>query len=196
MSKLYPKPYKSFGKNINVKVDLSNYATKADIKSISHTDTSSFALKTNLADLKTAVDKLDIDKLAPVSVDLKKRSDVVKNDVVQKTVYDKLVAKADDIDTNDFVLKTKYDMDKLELEKEISNVADFVKKAKLTELENKIPDVSNLAPKTALTTVENKMPSVSNLVKKQTITQKLQKVKRKLLSIIMKNILILKSLIN
>ena len=196
MSKLYPKPYKSFGKNINVKVDLSNYATKADIKSISHTDTSSFALKTNLADLKTAADKLDIDKLAPVSVDLKKRSDVVKNDVVQKTVYDKLVAKADDIDTNDFVLKTKYDTDKLELEKEISNVTDFVKKAKLSELENKIPDVSNLAPKTALTTVENKMPSVSNLVKKQTITQKLQKVKRKLLSIIMKNILILKSLIN
>ena len=196
MSKLYPKPYKSFGKNINVKVDLSNYATKADIKSISHTDTSSFALKTNLADLKTAVDKLDIDKLAPVSVDLKKRSDVVKNDVVQKTVYDKLVGKVDDIDTNDFVLKTKYDTDKLELEKEISNVTDFVKKAKLTELENKIPDVSNLAPKTALTTVENKMPSVSNLVKKQTITQKLQKVKRKLLSIIMKNILILKSLIN
>ena len=196
MSKLYPKPYKSFGKNINVKVDLSNYATKADIKSISHTDTSSFALKTNLADLKTAVDKLDIDKLAPVSIDLSKRSDVVKNDVVQKTVYDKLVAKIDDIDTNDFVLKTKYDTDKLELEKEISNVTDFVKKAKLTELENKIPDVSNLAPKTALTTVENKMPSVSNLVKKQTITQKLQKVKRKLLSIIMKNILILKSLIN
>ena len=156
MSKLYPKPYKSFGKNINVKVDLSNHATKADIKSISHTDTSSFALKTNLADLKTAVDKLDIDKLAPVPVDLSKRSNVVKNDVVKKTVYDKLVAKVDDIDTNDFVLKTKYDTDKLELEKEISNVTDFVKKAKLTELENKIPDVSNLAPKTALTTVEKK----------------------------------------
>ena len=195
MSKLYPKPYKSFGKNINVKVDISNYATKADIKSISHTDTSSFALKTNLADLKTAVDKLDIDKLAPVSVDLKKRSDVVKNDVVQKTVYDKLVAKADDIDTNDFVLKTKYDTDKLELEKEISNVTDFVKKAKLTELENKIPDVSNLATKTALTTVKNrKIPSL--VKKKQIITLKLQKLKINLIIIIMINILILKSLIN
>ena len=196
MSKLYPKPYKSFGKNINVKVDLSNYATKADIKSISHVDTSSFALKTNLANLKTEVDKLDIDKLAPVPVDLSKLSDVVKNDVVKKTVYDKLVAKVNNIDTSDFVLKTKYNTDKTELENKIPNVTDFVKKAKLTELENKIPDVSNLAPKTALTTVENKMPSVSNLVKKQTITQKLQKVKRKLLSIIMKNILILKSLIN
>ena len=66
MSKCFPKPFRSFGRNINVKVDLSNYATKADIKNISHIDTSSFALKTNLASLKTEVDKLDIDKLVPV----------------------------------------------------------------------------------------------------------------------------------
>ena len=78
MSKYYPKPYKQFGKNINVKVDLSNYATKADIKNISHVDTSSFALKTNLANLKTEVDKLDIDKLVPVPIDLSKLSDVKK----------------------------------------------------------------------------------------------------------------------
>ena len=82
MSQYFPKPFRSFGGNINVKVDLSNYATKADIKNISHVDTSSFALKTNLANLKTEVDKLDIDKLAPVPVDLSKLSDVVKNDVV------------------------------------------------------------------------------------------------------------------
>ena len=63
MSKYFPKPYEPFGGDINVKVDLSNYATKADIKNISHVDTSSFALKTNLANLKTEVDKLDIDKL-------------------------------------------------------------------------------------------------------------------------------------
>ena len=69
-----------------------------------HVDTSSFALKTNLASLKTEVDKLDIDKLAQVPVDLSKLSDVVKNDVVKKDVYDKLVAKGDDIDTNGFVL--------------------------------------------------------------------------------------------
>ena len=71
---------------------------------MTHVDTSSFALKTNLASLKTEVDKLDIDKLAQVPVDLSKLSDVVKNDVVKKDVYDKLVAKGDDIDTNGFAL--------------------------------------------------------------------------------------------
>ena len=78
MSQYFPKPLRSFRGNINDKVDLSNYATKADIKNISHVDTSSFGLKTNLASLKTEVDKLDIDKLAPVPVDLSKLSDVVK----------------------------------------------------------------------------------------------------------------------
>ena len=123
-------------------------------------------MKTNLASLKTEVDKLEIDKLAPVPVDLSKLSDVVKNDVVKKTVYDKLVAKVNNIDTSDFVLKAKYQTDKTELEKKIPNVTDFVKKAKLTELENKIPDISSLATKTALTAVENKISKVSSLVKK------------------------------
>ena len=72
MSQYFPKPYEPFSGGINVKVDLSNYTTKADIKNISHVDTSSFALKTNLASLKTEADKLDIDKLAPVPVDLSK----------------------------------------------------------------------------------------------------------------------------
>ena len=84
MSQYFPKPYEPFGGDINVKVDLSNYATKADIKNISHVNTSSFALKTNLANLKTDVDKLDIDKLIPVPVDLSKLSDLVKYDVVKK----------------------------------------------------------------------------------------------------------------
>ena len=117
MSQYFLKPYEPFSGDINVKVDLSNYGTKADIKNISHVDTSSFALKTNLANLKTEVDKLDIDKLVPVPVDLSKLSDVVKNDVVKKTVYDKLVAKVNNIDTSGFVLKTKYDTDKSKLEK-------------------------------------------------------------------------------
>ena len=109
MSQYFPKPFNShFGYSIKVKTDLSNYATKTDIKSISHIDTSSFALKTNLANLKTEVDKLDIDKLVPIPADLSKLSNVVKNDVVKKTVYDKLVAKLDNIDTSDFVLKAKY----------------------------------------------------------------------------------------
>ena len=113
------EPYEPFGRDINVKVDLWNYATKADIKNISHVDTSSFALKTNLASLKTEVDKLDIDKLVPVPVDLSKLSDVVKNDVVKKTAYDKLIAKVNSIDTSAFVLKTKYDIDKIEVEDKI-----------------------------------------------------------------------------
>ena len=84
MSQYFPKPFRSFGGNINVKVDLSNYATKIDLKNVTHVDTSGFALKTNLANLKTKVDKLDIEKLAPVSVDLSKLSDVVKNDADKK----------------------------------------------------------------------------------------------------------------
>ena len=66
MSQYFPKPYESLGGDINVTVNLSNYATKTDIKNISHVDTSRFAWKTNLASLKTEVDKLDIDKLVPV----------------------------------------------------------------------------------------------------------------------------------
>ena len=166
MSEYFPKSFRSFGRNINVKVDLSNYATKTYLKNVANVDTSSFALKTNLANLKTEVNKLDIDKLAPVPADLSKLRDLVKHDVVKKTLYDKLVAKANNTDTSDFVLKTKYNTDKTELEKKIPDVTDFAKKAKLTELENKIPDVSNLATKTALTAVENKISSVSNLVKK------------------------------
>ena len=169
ISQYFVKPFKSFGGNINVKVDLSNYTTKTDLKNVTHVDTSSFALKTNLANLKTEVDKLDIDKLAPVPVDLSKLSDVVKNDVVKKAVYDKLAAKVNNIDNSDFALKTKYQTDKTELEKKIP-VTDFVKKTKLTELEDKIPDVSSLATKIALTVVENKIPSFSSSVKKQTMT--------------------------
>ena len=88
MSQYFPKPFISFGGNINVKGDLSNYATKTDLKNVKHLDTSNFALKTNLASLRTEADKLDINKLAPVLVDLSKLSDVVKNDLVKKTVYD------------------------------------------------------------------------------------------------------------
>ena len=102
MSQYFPKPYEPFGGDINVKVDLSNYATKADIKNITHVDTSGVALKTNLASIKTKVDKLeilpnnlsnlknevdklDIDKLVPVPLDLSKLTNVVKIEVVKKT---------------------------------------------------------------------------------------------------------------
>ena len=109
MRQYFPKPYEPFGGDINVKVDLSNYATKTDLKNVSHVDVSSFALKSNLASLKTEVDKLYIDKLVPVPVDLSKLSDIVKNDVVKKTEYNKLVTKVDNIDTANFVKKNKYE---------------------------------------------------------------------------------------
>ena len=87
---------------------------------------------------------------------MSKLSDVVKNDVAKKAVYEKLAAKVNNIDASDFVLQTKYQTDKTELEKKkILDVTDFVKKIKLTELENKITDASSLATKTALTAVEN-----------------------------------------
>ena len=135
MSQYFPKPYESFGRANIVKVDLSNYATKTDLKNVAHVDVSSFASKSNLASLKTEVDKLYIDKLASVPVDFSKLSDVVKIDDVKKTVYDKLVEKVNNIDTTGFVLKTTYDTDKSDLEKKISDA------------NKKIPDTSDLAKK-------------------------------------------------
>ena len=109
---------------------------------------------------------------------MSKLSDVAKNDVVKKAVYDKFVTKVNNIDTSKFVLKTKYQTDKTELEKRIPNV--FAKKNFLTELENKIPNVSSLATKTALTVVENEIPSVSSLVKKPDYCTKITEIEKKL----------------
>ena len=125
MSQYFPKPFNShFGDSIKVKIDLSNYATKTDIKNISHIDTLNFALKANLAHFKTEVDKLDIDKSVPVPAYFSKSSDV------KKTVYDKLVPKIDNIDTSDFVFKTKYQTDKTEVENRIRDMSNLVKKNK------------------------------------------------------------------
>ena len=86
MSKYFSEPYQPFGGDINVTVDLSNYATKTELKNVTHIDTSSLALKTNSATLKTEIDKLDIDKLVPVPTDLSKLSNAVKRDIVKKDV--------------------------------------------------------------------------------------------------------------
>ena len=101
---------------------------KTDIKNIFHIDASSFALKSNLASLETEVDKLDSDKLVPVPVDLSKLSDIVKKDVVKKTVYDKLVAKVNNIDTSALILKAKYDEDKSKIENKTPDTSGLVKK--------------------------------------------------------------------
>ena len=173
MSQYFPTPSRH-KENIKVEIDLSNYATKKDINDITHVDFSNFALKTNLSSLKTKVDKLDIDKLATVPVDLSKLSNVVKNDAVKKAVYDKLVAKVNNIDTSDFVLKTNFNTKITGLENKIPNTSGLVKKtdcsSKVNEIEDKIPDISNLATKTELTTVENKISSITNLATKTELT--------------------------
>ena len=134
MSQYFPS-YRSPEGNIKVELDLSNYATKTDLKNVTHVDVSSFASKTNLASLKTEVDKIDADKLKTVPVDLDKLSNVVKNDVVKKTEYDKLVVKVNGIDTTNVVKKTKY-------EKDGSDFED-----KITKIDKKIPDISDLVKK-------------------------------------------------
>ena len=140
MSQYFPKPYEPFGGDINVKVDLSDYETKTDLKNISHIDVSSYTLKSNLASQKTEVDKLDIDKLTSVPIDLAKLSNVVKNGVIKKTEYEKLVNKVNSIDNTNFVSRTKY-------EKDGSDFQD-----KIDKIEKKIPDVSNLVKKTDFNT--------------------------------------------
>ena len=144
MSQYFPKPYKPFGGFF----DLSNYATKTDLKNVSHVDVRSFALKSNLASLKTEVEKLDIDKLTPVPNDLAKLSNVVKNDVVKKTEYNKLVTKVDHIDTTNFVTKTKY-------EKDGSGFED-----KITKVDKKISDVSSLVKKTEYNKLVTKVDNI------------------------------------
>ena len=126
MSDYFRRRYRLFDKNISVKVDLSNYATKTDLKNISHVDVSSFALKSNLASLKTKVDKIDADKLKIVSVDLAKLSNVVKNDVIKKTEYDKLVAKVNGIDNTNFFSRTKYEKDQILKIKSIKSTKKFL----------------------------------------------------------------------
>ena len=110
----------------------------------------------------------------PIPNDLSKLSNVVKNDVVKKTVYDKLVAKVNNIDTSYFVLKTNFNSKFTGLENKIPNTSGLVKKTdyntKITEIENKILDISGLATKTALNTAENKIPSISNLATKTALT--------------------------
>ena len=117
MSQYFLKSCETFKADISVKVNLSNYAIKTDLINATRIDLSKLAAKSDLASLKTEVDKLGIDKSIPVPVDLSKLSDVVKSGVVKKTAYDQLIVKVNNIDTSGFVLKTMYDTDKSDLEK-------------------------------------------------------------------------------
>ena len=129
MSKYFPKPYEPFGGDINVKVDLSNYATIKDIKNITHIDTSSFALKSNLANLKTEVDRLDIDKLKSLPSNFSKlKTKVDKLDIVKLVPVPIDLSKLSDIVKNQVVKKAEY-------------------YTKIKSIENKIPNISNLATK-------------------------------------------------
>ena len=140
---------------------------------MTHVDVSSFASKTNLASLKIEVDKLDIAKLTAALDDLAKLSNAVKNDVVKKTEYNKLVTKVDNIDSKGFISKTKHDTDKSDLEKKISDVdkkipdtSGLVKEIEMIKLANEIAKVGGLATKPEAAAVENRIPDVSGLVKK------------------------------
>ena len=131
----YYPPRKSSSNNIKVELDLSNYATKDDVKNITHVDVRSYATKTNLAALKTEVDKIDVDKLKTVPDDLAKLSNVVKNEVVKKT----------DFSADTSVTKTKFSTD--------TNALDD----KIDKVEKKIPDISSLETKRNVTTLVNNL---------------------------------------
>ena len=181
MSSQYFPPFESSSNNIKVQLDITNYATKDDIKNITHVDVSSYATKTNLAALKSEVDKIDVDKLKTVPVDLAKLTNVVKNDIIRKNcdyntkeysietkiadltknTSDNLadITKLKAVDTNNFVLKTKLTSDVNTLENKIDTV------------DKKIPDVSGLATKSSLTaylqtvTFNSKVTEVENKIK-------------------------------
>ena len=169
MSNYFRRRYKRFDGDISVKAELSNYATKTDLKNVSHVDVSSFVLKSSLASLKTEVDKIDAGKSKTVPVDLAKLSNVVKNGVIKKTEYDKLVAKVKGIDNTNFVSKTKYKKDGSDFED------------KINKIEKKIPDISSLVKKTdfntKVTEIEGKIPDVSSLVKKIDFDTRLRKIR-------------------
>ena len=187
MSQHFP-PYNDSSRNIKLELDLSNFATKKDINDITHVDVSGFASKTNLAALKSEVDKIDTDKLKTVPADLAKLSNVVKNDVVKKTTYNTLKNKVDTIDTLKFVSRTKFTTDTNALDdiidkvkKKIPDISGLATKSSVTRLiteqedythkvKKKIPDIIGLANKTELTAVESKIPDLSGLATTSALT--------------------------
>ena len=186
MTTYYP-PYKSSSNNVKVELDLTNYATKTDLKNITHVDVSSFASKTNLAALKTEIDKIDADKLETTPIDLDRLSNLVKNYVVKKADYNAKVTsregqiarvtkntldnltditKLKAIDTNSFLTRTKFTAD--------TNALDD----KIDGEQKKKPDIGGLATKTSLnaylqtSTFNSKVTEVENKIKDADIIAK------------------------
>ena len=171
MSQYFPKPYEPFNGDINVEVDLSNYATKRDIKNISHVDALSFTLKSNLASLKTEVDQLDIDKLKSLLNNLSNLiSKVDKLDIDKLTTVPVGLSKLSNVIKNEVVKKTEYNAQIKNIEDKIPDITNLATKTnlntKIDEVKTEIPIISGLATTSASTAVENKIPSVSNLVQK------------------------------
>ena len=194
MSEYFPEPKYLRGK-VKVELELSNYATKTNLKNATGVDTSSFAKKvdltnlksdvdkldidklknvlTNLSNLKSKVDKLDFDKLVPVPVDLSKRSNVVKNDVFKKDVYNAKKKNTEDKspDITNLAAKTTVNAKINEVKGEIPNITNLATNdslnAKINAVKGEIPNITDLATTTtSLTTIENKISIVINLVKK------------------------------
>ena len=205
MSSQYFPPYSKHNASVNVELDLSNYATKDDVKNITHVDVSTFASKTNLAALKTEVDKLDTNKLKTTPADLAKLTNAVDNELVKKTMHNAKVTATDNaisgvkqsatnnlaeitklkaVDTSNFVNKTKFSTD-------INSLDD-----KIDKVDKKIPDISGLALKTSLrnylqtttfitalatktevTAVEIKIPSLVGYTKKSEVATDITAIK-------------------
>ena len=206
----YYPPYKSSSNNIKVELDLTNYATKTDLNNITHVDTSSFASKTNLAALKSEVDKIDIDKLKTAPTDFAKLTNAAENDLVKKNVYNTKVTsretqiagltknrvdnladitKVKAIDTNSFVLKTKLASDVTTLKNKIDTV------------DKKIPDISGLATKTSLnaylqtSTFNSKVAEVENKIKSADIIAKSANTKANTINCLCKKKLMLQRIL-
>ena len=186
MSQYFPKPYEPFGGDINVKVDLSNYATKSDLKNATGIDTSKLAAKSDLVSLKAEVDKLDIDKLKGVPTDLsnlKSKAGKLHIGKLETTPVD--LSKLSNLAKNDVIKKTEYN-------------------AKIKNIEDKIPNITNLAIKTTLNIKKMRLRLKVLLKylmlviysKELTMRQKLMKLKRKLLIIVMINTLLLQNFVN
>ena len=176
MSEYFPEP-KSLGRRVKFELALSNYCNKNRFKKATGVDTSSFAKKADLASLKSGVDKLDVDKLVPVPVDLSKVSNVVVNDVVEKDLYNAKIKNIENKipDITNLATNASLNAKINEVKGETPNITNVgtnaSPNAKINEVKGEISNTTNLGTTTALTAVEIEIPSASNLVKKLVISQ-------------------------